>query len=414
MRIKSQLKLLNFLQYFIWGAWLVTIASYFFAKNWTPSQFGIIYSTIGLSAIGFPALFGFLTDKYFQLKKVYRALHFISALIMLLLPLVKTPIAFFWVMLLYMIFYMSTIPLLITYSYSKLKEDGFDVKLEYPKIRVWGTIGFVVALWIVSFTKSETTVNQFYISGIASLLLFLVTFFISKSIKEKQEEKVGFLKIIGLDALDLLTRKKLYPFFILSFFFGIALIVSNGYVDAFIHDLMNLNSGSEIIFKYPAIIVSVSQISEIIFILCIPFLLKRFSLKTIIIFGFSAWIVKFFALYLAVSSGIFVLLLISSACYGIAFDLFIIPGSLFLEENVEKERRGSVQGVFVMMVNGFGSLFGSFFSGFLIDAYFTNDTNDKNWASIWLFFTLLMLIIIFIYLFLQFFKTKQKPSLNIE
>lgn len=408
MRIKNQLKLLNFLQYFIWGAWLVTIASYFFAQNWTPSQFGIIYSTIGLSAIGFPALFGFLTDKYFQLKKVYRTLHFVSALIMLILPFIKTPVGFFWVMLFYMIFYMSTIPLLIAYSYSKLKENSFDVTVEYPKIRVWGTIGFVIALWIVSFTKSETTANQFYISGIASLLLFFVTFFISKSIKEKQEEKVGFLKIIGLDALDLLTRKKLYPFFILSFFFGIALIVSNGYVDAFIHDLSVLNNNSEIIFKYPAIIVSVSQISEIIFILCIPILLKRFSLKTIIIFGFFAWILKFLALYLAASSSIFVLLLISSVCYGIAFDLFIIPGSLFLEENVEKERRGSVQGVFVMMVNGFGSLFGSFFSGFLIEAYFTKANNDKYWASIWLFFAVLMFVIIIFYLFLQFFKTKQK------
>jgi NHS family xanthosine MFS transporter len=184
--------------------------------------------------------------------------------------------------------------------------------------------------------------------------------------------------------------------------------VSNGYVDAFIHDLSVLNNNSEIIFKYPAIIVSVSQISEIIFILCIPILLKRFSLKTIIIFGFSAWILKFLALYLAASSSIFVLLLISSVCYGIAFDLFIIPGSLFLEENVEKERRGSVQGVFVMMVNGFGSLFGSFFSGFLIEAYFTKANNDKYWTSIWLFFAVLMFVIIIFYLFLQFFKTKQK------
>lgn len=408
MGCKIQLKLLNFLQYFIWGAWLVTIASYFFAQNWTPSQFGIIYSTIGISAIGFPAFFGFVTDKYFQLEKVYRVLHFISAIVMLVLPLLKTPSVFFWVMLLYMIFYMSTIPMLISYTYNMLKENGNDVKFEYPKIRVWGTIGFVVALWIVSLTKSETTVNQFYISAIASFFLGIVTFFISKSNTKFNETNVGFLKMLGLDAFNLLFNKKLFSFFVLAFFFGIALIVSNGYTDSFIHDLKLVSNQSNFIFEYPAIIVSVSQISEIGFILLIPFLLKRYSLKTIIVLSFVAWFLKFLMLYFVASSNILILILTSCIFYGIAFDFFIISGSLFIEENTEPQRRGSAQGFFVMIVNGFGSLFGSFFSGFLIESFFTSSNNTKVWSSIWLFFAILMLIVALPYLFFQRYKKNRK------
>lgn len=408
MGAKSQLKLLNFLQYFIWGAWLVTIASYFFAQNWSPSQFGIIYSTIGISAIGFPAFFGFITDKYFQLKKVYRVLHFISAIVMLILPLLKTPSEFFWGMLLYMIFYMSTIPMLISYTYKKLTENDLNIKFEYPKIRVWGTIGFVAALWTVSLTKSEITVNQFYISAIASLLLTIVTFFITKSNKNSNVKSVGFLKMFGLDAIDLLFNKKLFTFFILAFFFGIALIVSNGYTDSFIHDLKSVSNKSNLIFEYPAIIVSVSQISEIVFILLIPFLLKRYSLKTIIVLSFFAWVLKFLMLYLVMYLGVLTLILASCVFYGIAFDFFIISGSLFIEENTEPERRGSAQGFFVMIVNGFGSLFGSFFSGFLIEAYFTDVNTNKNWSSIWLFFAVLMLVVILPFLFFQLYNKKIK------
>lgn len=411
MGAKSQLKLLNFLQYFIWGAWLITIASYFFAQNWSPSQFGIIYSTIGISAIGFPTFFGFLTDKFFQLEKVYRMLHFTSAIIMLILPSFKAPSDFFWGMLCYMIFYMSTIPMLISYTYNKLKENGFDVKFEYPKIRVWGTIGFVMALWVVSLTKSETTVNQFYISAIASIFLGITTFFISKSKTNFNSKKdVSFLKMIGLDAFDLLFNKKLFSFFILAFFFGIALIVSNGYTDSFIHDLKSISNKSNFIFEYPAIIVSLSQISEIGFILLIPFLFKKYSLKTIIVFSFIAWFLKFLMLYIVASFHVLLLILPSCIFYGIAFDFFIISGSLLIEEQTEQEKRGSAQGFFVMVVNGFGSLFGSFFSGFLIEGFFTNSDNNKVWSSIWLFFAVLTLVVILPYLFFQRYKKNRKTA----
>ena len=247
MKIKNLLKTLNFLQYFVWGAWLITIASYFFSLNWTPSQFGIIYSTIGISAIGFPSFFGFLTDKYFKLEEVFKRLHLLSGLVMFTFPFINSVSVFFWLMLLYMILYMSTIPMLISYSYQSLIENGLDVKLEYPKIRVWGTIGFVAALWVVSLTNNETSVNQFYISGVASIALFVFGFFIPNTETKAASSKQNFLKVLGLDTLSLLTNNKLYPFFILCFFFGIALIISNGYTDAFIHDLKETKNISKYI-----------------------------------------------------------------------------------------------------------------------------------------------------------------------
>src|SRR6195952_3699579 len=164
MNIKFRLILMNFMQYFIWGSWLLTVGAYWFQnKHWSGAEFGAIFSTMGIAAIFTPAITGILSDKLINAEKLYGILHILGAAVLFSLPLVKDPSTFFWVILLNMIFYMPTLSLSITVAYSALKSSGKDVVKEYPPIRIWGTIGFIPALWVVSITHNETSVNQFYI-----------------------------------------------------------------------------------------------------------------------------------------------------------------------------------------------------------------------------------------------------------
>jgi NHS family xanthosine MFS transporter len=410
MNTKLQLNLLNFLQFFIWGCWLITIGSYLFQLGWSPSQFGYIYATIGISAIGFPAFFGYLTDRYFSLIKVYRALHLSAALLMLLLPSILNPDLFFLVLLLYMIAYMASIPMLVSFCYSKLNEENYNVKSIYPKIRVWGSIGFILALWLVSLSGNETSVYQFYLSSLASLVLFAVTFFISETPRIKPKVAFSFQKAFGLHVFQAITNKEVYYFFGFAFFFGIALIVSNGYTNPFLHDIKTTISNPEaILVKYPAIVVSVSQIAEVFFILLMPFVLKRLSIPIIVLLSFIAWTIKFLLLSLVSPENSLFLVLMSCVFYGMAFNFFLIAGSIYLDENTVKEYRGSMQGFFVMVVNGFGALFGSFTSGLLIDSFFTTNAT-KDWPAIWLFFAVLLFLVVILYFLLLWKKKTRKVS----
>ena len=406
MGVKSLLKTLNFFQFFIWGTWLVTLATYFFSLGWQPEQFGYIYSTIGLSAIGFPSLFGFLCDRYLNTTTVFRVLHLTAGIIMLFVPLLDNPLSFFWVLLIYMILYMATLPMLISYSYQLLSENSIPVKVNYPKIRVWGTFGFICALWIISLTGNEASVNQFYYSAIASFLLFGISFLMPNIKVHKPATGKSWVQVLGFDVLRLIKNKKLIPFYLLAFFFGVALIVANGYTDAFIHQISSSINNNSILVKYPAILVSVSQISELLFLIVMPYFLLRYSNQKLFVFGFIAWISKFLFLYLASIYFELSFVILSSISYGLAFDFFIVPGSLYLDENTPSETRAGAQGLLVMLVNGFGSLSGSFFSGILITSYFTFE-NLIQWNRVWFFFTVLIFAVLVLYFLLKFLVYKK-------
>jgi len=201
-----------------------------------------------------------------------------------------------------------------------------------------------------------------------------------------------------------------YYFFGFAFFFGIALIVSNGYTNPFLHDIKTTISNPEaILVKYPAIVVSVSQIAEVFFILLMPFVLKRLSIPVILLLSFIAWTIKFLLLSLVSPENSLFLVLMSCVFYGMAFNFFLIAGSIYLDENTVKEYRGSMQGFFVMLVNGFGALFGSFTSGLLIDSFFTTDAT-KDWSAIWLFFAVLLFLVVVLYFLILWKKKTRKVS----
>ena len=414
MGIKKRLVILSFLQFFVWGCWLLTIGAYWFqTKHWTGTEFGAIFSTMGIASLFMPAIAGIIADRWVNAERLYGSFHLIGALILFFVPSINDPSSMFWIILLYMIFYMPTISLGIAVSYSALKNRGMNIITEYPPIRVWGTIGFIVALWIISISGVETSAIQFYIASAASLLLGLYSFTLPACLPLGKGVKRSFIESMGLNAFALFKKGKMAMFFLFAMLLGAALQLTNAYGDTFLHDFKKIPVFADLVaVKFPAIIMSISQMSETLFILTIPFFLRKFGIKKVMLFSMIAWVLRFglFA-YGDPGAGLWMIIL-SCIIYGMAFDFFNISGSLFVETQSEPAIRASAQGLFMMMSNGVGAFLGSRISGIVIDKYFkiSSDANtiQFNWQGIWLTFAGYALVVAI--LFAIFFRYKYDPK----
>ena len=410
MNIKNRLTIMSFLQFFVWGAWLITVGNYWFAsKQWSGAEFGAVFSTLGLSSILMPALTGIIADKYMNAEKLYGILHILGGLILCYIPQVDSPTSFFWVIFMAMLCYMPTISLSNSIAYTILKNNKFDVVKVFPPIRVWGTIGFIVAMWITNLTGNKASANMFYISAIAAVSLGIYSFFLPKCPPQNLISKDSTLvQKLGLDAFKLFGTYKVALFLIFSMFLGAALQLTNMYGDTFLSDFSKVPAyENSFVVKYSTIIMSISQISETLFILAIPFFLKRFGIKQVMLISMVAWVLRFGLFAYGDPSGGLWMIILSCIVYGMAFDFFNISGSLFIETSTDSSIRSSAQGLFMMMTNGFGAVLGSSISGYVIDKYYTVGGN-KDWPSIWLCFAIYAAVITVA--FALFFKHKHNPE----
>jgi NHS family xanthosine MFS transporter len=410
MGIKQRLILLNFLQFFIWGSWLLTIGAYWFqTKHWTGTEFGAIFSTMGIASLFMPAIAGILADRWINAERLYGIFHLIAAGILFMVPQVNDPSTMFWIMLVNMIFYMPTISLSITVAYSSLKSRGLDIVKEYPPIRVWGTVGFIVALWIISLSGLEKSAAQFYVASAASLFLGIYAFTLPACPPLGGGHKKSFVSAMGLNAFALFKSAKMAIFFIFAMLLGASLQLTNAYGDTFLHDFAKIPVYQDLIaVKYPAIIMSISQISETLFILTIPFFLRRFGIKKVMLFSMIAWVLRFGLFGFGNPAERLWMIILSCIIYGMAFDFFNISGSLFVETQSEPGIRASAQGLFMMMTNGIGAFLGSRISGIVIDKYFILANGEFDWPGIWFAFAGYSLIVAI--LFAIFFKHKHNPG----
>ncbi len=409
--IKSRLIVMNFLQFFVWGAWLITIGTYCFnAKGWTGAEFGAIFSTMGIASLFMPTLAGIIADKWMNAERLYGILHILYGLVLLYVPTVNDPDTLFYVILVAMVFYMPTIALSNSIAYNILKSSKLDVVKAFPPIRVWGTIGFIVAMWITNLSGSKATANQFYIAAVMAIILGIYSFTLPKCPPAKLTSKnASFTELLGLNAFKLFANYKMAIFLLFSLFLGAALQLTNMYGDTFLSDFEKIPAYADSFgVKYSTVILSISQISETLFILAIPFFLKRFGIKKVMLMSMIAWVLRFglFA-YGNPAEGLWMIIL-SCVVYGMAFDFFNISGSLFVETTTNEKTRSSAQGLFMMMTNGFGAYLGSVISGWVIDQYFTHNGN-KDWTDIWLTFAGYALVVAI--LFAIFFKHKHNPEL---
>ena len=414
MNLKLRLIVMNFLQFYIWGSWLLTIGEYWFQnKGWSGVGFGAIFSTMGIAALFMPAIAGIVADRWINAEKLYGVLQIFGAAILFTVPMVQTPSMMFWVMLINMICYMPTIALAIAVAYNALKREGFDVVRDYPPIRVWGTIGFIVALWTVSLLDIEKSASQFYVASGASLLLGLYAFTLPKCPPKLGRADVSgrsLVDALGLTSFRLFKDPKMAVFLLFAMLLGAALQLTNAYGGTFLKDFESMPAFADTFgVRHPAIIMSISQISETVFILTIPFFLRRFGIKAVMTMSMVAWFLRFglFA-YGDPGAGLWMIIL-SCIVYGMAFDFFNISGSLFVEQQSDPRIRASAQGLFMVMTNGVGAVLGSSLSGLLIDRWFTLADGSKDWHGIWLTFALYALAMAL--LFVPLFKHKHDPAM---
>jgi NHS family xanthosine MFS transporter len=412
MNIKTRLTILSFFQFFVWGAWLLTIGTYCLnAKGWTFPQFGAIFSTLALASLFMPALTGIIADKWVNAEKLYGVLHILYGGFLFYVTQVNDPDTLYYVIFGAMICYMPTISLSNSIAYTILKREGFDVVKTFPPIRVWGTIGFIIATWATNLSGSQTNSNQFIIGGVAAILLGIYSFTLPKCPPPKTIAKgAGIIEQLGLKAFSLFGNYKMALFFIFSMMLGAALQLTNMYGDSFLFGFGEVPQYKDsFLVRYSTVILSISQISETVFILTIPFFLRKFGIKKVMLFSMIAWVLRFglFAYGDPTLAGTS-LIILSCIVYGMAFDFFNISGSLFVETTTDSSIRSSAQGLFMMMTNGVGAYLGSKISSWMIAKYYINPDGTSDWHGIWLAFAAYALIVAILFTIL--FRHKHDPN----
>ncbi len=411
MGMKFRLIVMNFLQFFVWGAWLITFANYWFGTmGWGPTEFGMVFLTLGIASLFMPTITGIIADRWVNAEVVYAVSHIIAGMAVASFPFITDPNTFFWVMLIAMSFYMPTIALTNTIAYNALNMAKMDVVKSFPPIRVWGTIGFIAAMWFTNLTGNKSSENQFYISAIASLILGIYSFTLPKCPpQQKVAEKSSFVKLFGLEAFKLFGNYKMAIFFIFSMLLGASLQLTNMYGDRFLDHFKDVPEFADsFVVRYSTIIMSISQISETLFILSIPFFLKRFGIKKVMIFSMFAWVLRFALFGFGDPGAGLWMIILSGIVYGMAFDFFNISGSLFIETETDSKMRASAQGLFMMMTNGFGTMIGALGSGVIIDKFFVLSGGIWDWKDIWIAFASYAFIVAILFIFL--FKHKHNPE----
>jgi nucleoside transporter len=411
---------MNFLQFFVWGAWMITLGSYGSGeKGWNSAEFGLVFSTMGFASLIMPTLFGIIADKW-NAKYVYALSHLLFGATMCFLPFIDSATAFFWVLLAAMCFYMPTLALTNSIGFGALKMEGKDPVKDFPPIRVFGTVGFIVAMWLTNFVTKKGFIFEnpsisysFNIAAIGAFCLAVFSFLFLPSINKNKEqraknkEKVLWIDRLGLRAFVLFKEKKMAIFFIFSLLLGGALQLTNAYGDSFLQDKYVFAEGG-LINKFSTIILSVSQISETLFILAIPFFMKKFGIKKVMLISMLAWVLRFGLFGISGNTVLgFVLIISSCVIYGMAFDFFNISGALFVEKNTDSKIQSSAQGVFMLMTNGIGAVMGNLIAGAVIAKWFENG-GVRDWAHIWLVFAAYSLLVAVAFAFI--FKYKHNPE----
>jgi NHS family xanthosine MFS transporter len=406
MNIKQRLIVMNFLEFFLWGSWLISLGGYLIVTlKFTGGEVGSVYATMGVASLFMPALLGIVADRWMNAERVFGLCHIIGAILLFLASTVKEYHTLYVVMLFYCMAYMPTIALNNTVSYDILEQRGYNVVNTFPPIRVWGTVGFIVAMWTVDFAGWTKSPLQLYISAISSLVLGVYAFTLPKCPPAKEDKKKSLYSSLELDAFVLFKQTKMLVFFLFAMLLGAALQITNAFGGAFLDDFKSSYANSFGV-RHPNLLLSISQISETLFILTIPFFLKKLGIKKVMLMSIFAWFFRFGLFAIGNPGNRLILLVLSMIIYGMAFDFFNISGSLFVEKEADIKIRASAQGLFMLMTNGIGAYIGGELSGRVVDHFTVNGV--KDWQSIWLTFAAYAFVLGVIFPFVFRYKHDEK------
>ena len=404
--IKFRLTVMNFLQYAVWGSWLISLGTYL-GKNlgFEGSQIGSFYATMGIASLFMPAVMGVIADRWVQAQRLLGISHIVAAALMIVASQQTSYETLYPLVLLSVMFYMPTIALSNTVAYNALNKANLDTVKAFPPIRVWGTVGFIVAMWIVDLTGWKESSFQLNFSAILGIALGLYCMTLPSCEVNRNVKTTSWIDTLGLRAFALFKDKKMAIFFLFSMMLGMSLQITNAFADGYIVSFENVAEYADSFFvKHSTILISLSQISETLCILLIPFCLKRFGIKNVMLISMFAWVLRF-GLLGAGNPGIGVwMFILSMIVYGVAFDFFNISGSLYVDKETAPEIRASAQGVFMIMTNGFGAFIGSYVAGWVVDKW--------GWPLSWYIFAGYALVVAV--LFALIFKYKHNPQAEVE
>ena len=397
--ISLRLIVMNFLQFAVWGAYLTSMGSFLAGVGFGP-KIWLFFATQGFVSIFMPALMGIVADKWIPAQKVMSLCHGIAGLFMLALGLyaMKSGASvsfgvFYTLYLISVAFYMPTIAISNSVAYNALELNGKDPVKAYPPIRVFGTIGFICCMLFVNFMKNgqgvqyQHSFEQFLVSGALGLVLSAYSLSLPNCpCKPKAEGGQSFAEATGLSAFKLFKEGQFAIFFIFSMLLGASLQVTNGYANTFI---TSFKDNPEFANAWGAnnanALISISQISETLCILLIPFFMKKLGIKKVMLIAMFAWVFRF-GFFGAGNPGSGVwLFVLSCVVYGVAFDFFNISGSLYVNENTPKDIRSSAQGLFMLMTNGLGASIGTWAAGKVVNHYVYNAA-VPSWQTAWYVF----------------------------
>lgn len=394
---------MNFLQYAIWGAWLISLGAYLGGKlGFSGLQIGSFFATMGIASLFMPGIIGIIADRWIPAQKLLGICHLIAAALMFAAGPQSEYATLYPLVLCSVIFFMPTIALSNSVAYNALEKAGLDSVKAFPPIRVWGTVGFIVAMITVSLLGWEQSPNQLYMSGVLGVVLGVYAFTLPPSPVKRNTGQQSWVDKLGLRAFALFKQYKMAVFFIFSMLLGMMLQITNAYANDYLTNYFGQMPQYAGTFgvRYANILISLSQISEAVCILLIPFFLKRFGIKKVMLISMFAWVLRFGLLGAGNPGPGVWMLILSMLVYGVAFDFFNISGSLFVDKETKPEIRSSAQGVFMMMTNGFGAFIGSYAAGLVVDAY--------GWPYSWFIFAGFALVVAI--LFALVFRYKHEPE----
>lgn len=414
---RLQLSTMMFLEFFIWGAWFVTLGTFLINNlHATGAQTGSVFSTQSWGAIIAPFIIGLIADRYFNAEKILGVLHLVGAALMYYMYSVGNvtaiyPESFFYYLLAYMILYMPTLALVNSISFNQMN----NTEKEFPRIRVWGTIGWIVAGLAISFVflwDSEANIkaglmkNTFLMASIASLVLGIFSFALPKTPpKVAKGTQVKVSEILGLDALKLLKDKNFLIFFIASILICIPLAFYYQYANPFLTDIGMTN---------PTAKMTMGQFFEIFFLLMLPFIFKKFGFKITIMAGMLAWAIRYALFAYGNAGNLTFMLIIGIILHGICYDFFFVSGQIYTDAKAGPKFKSAAQGLITLATYGIGMLIGFEVAGLIKDAYTTTtvvnnvSTVISNWKMIWIIPSVIALVVFLLFAF-SFHDKNEKP-----
>jgi NHS family nucleoside permease-like MFS transporter len=394
MNLKIRLALMNFLEFAAWGAYLTSMGTYLVNIDMA-SNIGWFYAVQGVVSIFMPALMGIVADRWIPAQRLLGLCHLLAGLFMFGAAYAGLSHNYQFIFPSYTLsvaFYMPTLALANSVAYSGLTQAGMDTVKDFPPIRVFGTVGFICMMWVVDLCGFQPNQNQFIVSGIVSIILFFYSFTLPSCSVAEVGEKKSLVDAFGLQAFTLFKQKRMAIFFIFSMMLGVSLQITNGFANPFITSFKDIPEYAGTFgVQHANILISLSQISETVCILFIPFFMKRYGIKNVMLIAMFAWVLRF-GLFGAGNPGNGVwMFVLSMIVYGVAFDFFNISGSLFVDKSTDPSLRSSAQGLFMLMTNGIGATVGTLSAQAIVNTHTVDGVTD--WQTCWYIFAAYALLV---------------------